>query len=409
LAAHPSWTRQVKSLRVLAICGTRPEVVKMAPVIQELKGRKTQVECLVCVTAQHREMLDQVLRVFSLCPDFDFNLMEQGQTLSQIAARVMTEVENLLARLKPHWVMVQGDTTTVMAASIAAHHSGVRVAHVEAGLRTFDRANPFPEEMNRIITDHVSDLHFAPTRLAKQNLLREGIRKESVFITGNSVVDALEWVLRQQGPTSSDYVTVFPDYRRGNHGASKVLPRKRLILVTAHRRENFGPQVLSICHAIRQIAARGDVDLVFPVHRNPNIWQPVHEALDDVDGVTLLPPIDYVSLVGLMSRSCLILTDSGGIQEEAPSLGVPVLVMRHTTERQEALDAGVARLVGTEAARIISEVNLLLDDPQAYAKMTRQDNPFGDGHAARRIVDALLTGSCDEFCSGTGHSESRWA
>lgn len=379
------------TLKVLVIFGTRPEAIKMAPVMRELQKRPDQVETYLCVTAQHREMMDQVLEIFSLTPDFDLNLMQQKQTPSQVAARVLLELEPLLDKVNPDWVLVQGDTTTVMAASIAAHHCRVKVGHVEAGLRTYDRANPFPEEMNRVVTDHISDLHFAPTRRAHQNLLNEGIDQESIFITGNTIIDALQWVVSQPVPAELKGLPIDQVSREEDQ------PGKSLILVTAHRRENFGQPIRDICQALKKIASRGDVHIIYPVHRNPNIWQPVHEALAGEANITLLAPVDYLSLVHLMKISKLVLTDSGGIQEEAPSFGVPVLVLREATERPEALEAGVARLVGTNVQAIVSQVGDLLENPASYARMAQTANPFGDGQAARRIVEILVHGTCEEF------------
>jgi UDP-N-acetylglucosamine 2-epimerase (non-hydrolysing) len=322
-------------------------------------------------------MLDQVLQLFDIRPDVDLDIMQERQTPSRVAAAVLTGLEGVLERERPDWVLVQGDTTTVMAAAIAAHHARVRVGHVEAGLRSGDRANPFPEEANRTVADHLSDLCFAPTERARANLLREGIPEASIVVTGNTVVDALLHVANQP-------------WMPGANGPLAGLPADgRLILVTAHRRESFGAPLAQICTALREIASRRDVHIAYPVHLNPNVWQPVHQALGDVPGITLLPPLDYRSLVRVMQRSYLILTDSGGIQEEAPSLGVPVLVLRTVTERPEAVEAGTARLVGTDAAPIVAETARLLDDPEAYTRMKSAGNPYGDGRAAGRIVAAL--------------------
>jgi UDP-N-acetylglucosamine 2-epimerase (non-hydrolysing) len=342
--------------------------------------------------------------VFGVSPDNDLDLMQVNQTPSQVAARVLLAVDPLLEKLQPDWVLVQGDTTTVMATSIAAHHRRVKVAHVEAGLRTYDRANPFPEEMNRVVTDHISDYHFAPTSTSRQNLLREGISPESIFITGNTVIDALQWGIEQ--PTPPEVIKLLHGFgisRKEGDGdaylksAETQAPSRRLILITAHRRENFGEPIRGICQALRQIAHRGDVHIIYPVHRNPNIWDPVHHILGAVPGITLIPPVDYLTLIHLMKHSTIILTDSGGLQEEAPSLGVPVLVLRETTERPEAVEYGAACLVGTDPDRIRSEAEKLLDDPAAYACMANAINPYGDGLASRRIVDVFLTGGCQEF------------
>jgi len=386
----------VSILKVMTIFGTRPEAIKMAPIVQRLAAEGPQVAPLVCVTAQHREMLDQVLDVFDIVPDFDLDLMQPNQTPTQVAARVLSTLDSLLQRVRPDWVLVQGDTTTVMAASIAAHYQQVRVGHVEAGLRTYDRANPFPEEMNRVVADHVSDLCFAPTNVARENLLREGIAPEQIVVTGNSVVDALLRIADR--PLSSERQHWLR--HQGLNGLLVDLQTndRELVLVTAHRRENHGEGIRGICEAVRQLAReRPELHFVYPVHRNPNVWQPVHEILSEHKGITLLPPVDYQTLIYLMKRSTLILTDSGGIQEEAPSLNVPVLVLRETTERPEAVAAGAACVVGTEPDRVIKEVIRVLDDPVLYQAMAQAKNPYGDGKAAERIVQTLVRGHSTEF------------
>ena len=325
-------------------------------------------------------MLDQVLEVFGIVPDIDLDLMQPGQTLSGLGAKVLSAMDDVLVAEQPDWVLVQGDTTTVMMSALAAQHRQVRVGHVEAGLRTHDRRNPFPEEMNRVVADHVSDLCFAPTEGARQNLLREGIADSKIVVTGNTVIDALLAVAAQRWtPPIGHVLAGLPSDRRW-------------ILVTAHRRESFGAPLNGICQALRRLVMqRGQsVHVVYPVHRNPNVWGPVHEALGGLSGITLLPPVDYRSLVYLMQRSALILTDSGGIQEEAPSLDKPVLVLRETTERPEVVAVGAARVVGTDPDRIVAETVRLLDDPAAYAQMAAAPNPFGDGQAAERIVETLL-------------------
>jgi len=367
-------------LRVLVVFGTRPEAIKMAPVIRALQARPAVFTTRTCVTAQHRDMLDQVLEVFGVVPDIDLDLMQPGQTLSGLGAKVLSAMDDVLVAEPPDWVLVQGDTTTVMMSALAAQHRQVRVGHVEAGLRTHDRRNPFPEEMNRVVADHVSDLCFAPTEGARQNLLREGIADSKIVVTGNTVIDALLAVAAQGWTPATGHVLA-------------GLPSdRRWILVTAHRRESFGAPLDGICQALRRLVTqRGkSVHVVYPVHRNPNVWGPVHEALSGLSGITLLPPVDYRSLVYLMQRSALILTDSGGIQEEAPSLDKPVLVLRETTERPEVVAVGAARVVGTDPDRIVAETVRLLDDPAAYALMAAALNPFGDGQAAERIVETLL-------------------
>jgi UDP-N-acetylglucosamine 2-epimerase (non-hydrolysing) len=323
-------------------------------------------------------MLDQMLNLFEIRPDTDLDIMEPGQGLSQTASVVLARLDPVLAEIEPDWVIVQGDTTTVMASAIAAHHRKIKVAHVEAGLRSFDRANPFPEEMNRVVADHVSDIHFAPTERAKMNLLREGIGSDSIFITGNTAVDALISICE------SPYLDMYP--------IPSYPQSKSLILVTAHRRENHGKPLRQICDALSQISTRGDVHVIYPVHRNPEVWNPVHEWLDGNDNITLLPPVEYPAMVNLMVRSKIILTDSGGIQEEAPTLGKPVLVLRSVTERPEAVEVGAARIVGTESENIVKEVNALLDNPNEYRTMAQARNPFGDGNAAQRIARILSAG-----------------
>lgn len=360
-------------MKVISVFGTRPEAVKMAPVVAELR-KHGGVESRVLVTAQHRDMLDQVLEIFDITPDYDLDVMQEDQTPTDVAAEVMRRIQPILRDEKPDWILVQGDTTTVLAASLAAFYNRVRVGHVEAGLRTHDRYNPFPEEINRVLADQLSDLHFAPTETAKNALLKEAIPPERIHVTGNTVIDALKVIVAR--PANG----VVASYPAG----------KRLVLVTAHRRENFGRPFADMLAAMKQIADRDDVHLVYPVHPNPNVRGPAHEVLGAHPHVTLLPPMDYLAFAHLMGRAHLILTDSGGIQEEAPGLGVPVLVMRHVTERPEAVAAGTAKLVGTDTAAIVREALLLLDDPAAHNAMARAVNPFGDGHAAERIV-AILT------------------
>lgn len=373
---------QMKQTRVLSIFGTRPEAIKMAPVVLALKEAKG-VESRVCVTAQHREMLDQVLQLFDIEPDIDLNLMRPNQNLSELTAQILQSLDPILTQEKPDWILVQGDTTTVMAASLAAFYRGIHVGHVEAGLRTGDKHQPFPEELNRRIASVTADLHFAPTNLSRDNLLREGIEERRVLVTGNTSIDALKLIAAKPAPDQvSGWIKEW-----GISDASK-----RLVLVTAHRRENFGEPIKQICLAIKELAERyGDsLEIVYPVHLNPNIQEPVKNILGEQSGVTLLPPVEYVSLVHLMKAAALILTDSGGIQEEATGLGKPALVLRDKTERPEGVTAGVLRLVGTEAPRIVAEASRLLDDRAAYDGMAHAENPFGDGHAAERIVRGIL-------------------
>jgi UDP-N-acetylglucosamine 2-epimerase (non-hydrolysing) len=360
------------SKTILSVFGTRPEAIKMAPVIQRLAAapKGLQLRPLVCVTAQHREMLDQVLRLFSIHPDHDLDLMREGQTLTQITAGALALLEPYLRATKPDLLLVQGDTTTTMAATLAAFYARIPVAHVEAGLRTGDPAYPFPEEINRRVTSSIATHHFAPTESARKNLLREGISEASITVTGNTVIDALLETIKTPGPLP-------PLPRRGT----------RIVLVTAHRRENFGAPLQEILRALADLAERyPDVDIVYPVHRNPNVDGPVRAALGATPGVHLLGPVDYKTFCDLMAASTLILTDSGGIQEEAPSLGIPVLVLRDETERPEAVEAGVVRLVGPHRAAIVENAAELLENPRAYAAMATRVNPYGDGHASERIV-----------------------
>ncbi|MDD5467952.1 MAG: UDP-N-acetylglucosamine 2-epimerase (non-hydrolyzing) [Anaerolineales bacterium] len=377
----------MSKLRVLSIFGTRPEAVKMAPVVRALADAPG-VESLVCVTAQHREMLDQVTGLFGVQPDIDLDLMRPDQSLAELTAAIFTHLDPVLERLKPDWVLVQGDTTTVMAAALLAYYRRVRVGHVEAGLRTGDKWQPFPEEINRRVAGVVTDLHFAPTEWARQNLLREAVPANRVVVTGNPVIDALRYVASL--PPTPEVGALLE--RIGMVSASGEPSGARLVLVTAHRRENFGKPLEAICAALKAIAEYygESLRLVYPVHLNPNVQEPVYRLLAGVPNIFLLPPMDYLPWVHLIKRATLMLTDSGGLQEEAPGLGVPVLVLREVTERPEGVQAGTVRLVGADAKRILSETRRLLDDPQAYAAMAHAVNPYGDGQAAVRIVQALL-------------------
>ncbi len=352
----------------------------MAPVIQAL-AQTPGIESHVCVTAQHREMLDQVLSLFDIHPDVDLNLMREDQALAELSASIFTHLDPVLEKIQPDWVLVQGDTTTVAITALLAYYRRIRVGHVEAGLRTHDKWQPFPEEINRRVAGVAADLHFAPTEWARHNLLDEGVAEKAIIVTGNPVIDALHVVARQPEPSQ---VTAL----RNKLG---IVPSgQRLILVTAHRRENFGQPLENICAALKKLAGRGDVEIIYPVHLNPNVQEPVYRLLGNVAHITLLPPLDYLPLVHLMKCATLVLTDSGGIQEEAPTFGVPVLVLRQVTERPEGIEAGILELVGTERGRIFQAASRLLDDPAEHAKMARAVNPFGDGHAAGRIVRALL-------------------
>jgi UDP-N-acetylglucosamine 2-epimerase (non-hydrolysing) len=368
------------NMRVLSVFGTRPEAVKMAPVVRELK-RTPGIEARVCVTAQHRQMLDQVLDLFDLHPDVDLDLMRDDQSLAELSAAIFTRLDPVLEKLKPDWVLVQGDTTTVAVTSLLAYYRRIRVGHVEAGLRTHDKWQPFPEEINRRVAGVVADLHFAPTEWARRNLLAEGVPQRAIAVTGNPVIDALQTVAGQPEPLAVTRLLLELGVTPGG---------KRLILVTAHRRENFGAPLEQVCAALQDLAGRGDVELVYPVHLNPNVQEPVRRLLGNVAHVTLLPPQDYLPLVHLMKRATLVLTDSGGIQEEAPAFGVPVLVLRQVTERPEGVEAGVLKLVGTDRQLIVTQAGRLLDDPVVYAGMAHAANPFGDGHASGKIVRSLL-------------------
>lgn len=368
-------------MKILIVFGTRPEAIKMAPVVKRLTSTPG-LQVQVCVTGQHRQMLDQVLDLFGIVPDIDLNIMRPGQDLTDITAAVLTALRDVLAAGNYDRLLVHGDTTTTMAATLAAFYARVPVAHVEAGLRTGNLAAPWPEEMNRAVVGRIADLHFAPTETARSSLLAENVAADSIHVTGNTVIDALQEVvarLEADPALGSGIAAGFPF----------LDPARRMILVTGHRRENFGAGFEQICHALKQIAAARDVQVVYPVHLNPNVQEPVRRILGDAPSVHLIAPQDYLPFVWLMNRAHLIITDSGGVQEEAPALGKPVLVLRDTTERPEALAAGTVRLVGTDAARIEAEALQLLDSPAAYAAMARALNPYGDGRAAERIAAVL--------------------
>lgn len=367
--------------KIMLVFGTRPEAIKMAPVVRALYEIK-QWDVKVCVTAQHRQMLDQVLALFGIVPDFDLNLMKQGQDLTDITNSVLVGMRDVFEQWKPDLVLVHGDTTTAMSASLASHYAKIPVAHVEAGLRTNNIYSPWPEEMNRRMVGRVASLHFAPTEIARTNLLLEGCANDSVYVTGNTVIDALLSVVEK---ISIDGTLKQELYER----FAFIREDKRLILVTGHRRENFGKGFEDICKALRNIAERDDVEIVYPVHLNPNVQEPVLRILGGCSNIHLIEPLDYLPFVYLMNRAYILLTDSGGIQEEAPSLGKPVLVMRDTTERPEAVSAGTVRLVGTDTPNIVSAVIELLDDIKKYEQMSQAYNPYGDGQAAQRIVGIL--------------------
>jgi UDP-N-acetylglucosamine 2-epimerase len=390
--------------KIMLVFGTRPEAIKMCPLVKEFQKHPEAFETMVCVTGQHREMLDQVLQIFDVKPDFDLNIMKQGQDLYDVTSRVLTGMRDVLDETKPDVVLVHGDTTTSMAAAMAAFYREIPVGHVEAGLRTHNIYSPWPEEMNRQITGRIATFDFAPTQLSRQNLLDEGVAPEKITVTGNTVIDALHWVV--ENVMKKGYLPKDPSVAS--------LPRgdRRLVLITGHRRENFGEGFISMCMAIRDLAFKyQDVDFVYPMHLNPNVRKPIREIFGEMadqvghDGNSMgrvdsvipgstgnlffIEPLDYLDFVYLMSRSYFVLTDSGGIQEEAPGLGKPVLVMRDTTERPEALDAGTVRLVGTDYNKIMEEVSALLDDRKHYETMSHAINPYGDGKACSRIVDKL--------------------
>jgi UDP-N-acetylglucosamine 2-epimerase (non-hydrolysing) len=376
----------IKAMRILSIFGTRPEAVKMAPVVRQLSAT-AGVESLVCVTAQHRQMLDQVLQLFQITPNVDLDIMRPNQTLAGLTANLFTHLDPVLSDIHPDWVLIQGDTTTVMAAALLAYYHRIKIGHVEAGLRTHNKWHPFPEEINRRIAGVAADLHFAPTDWARQNLLNEGVPADQIILTGNPVIDALHMV------SNLPPCTELHALLEGLDLPDEIPMRSpRLILVTAHRRENFGAPLRNICTALRALAEHyGDaIRIIYPVHLNPNVQMVANRLLGDIPNINLLPPLDYLPFVQLIQRATLVLTDSGGLQEEAPGLGVPVLVLRQVTERPEGVQAGTVRLVGTERDAIISESRRLLDDPMAYQEMAKAVNPYGDGHAAQRIVQALL-------------------
>jgi UDP-N-acetylglucosamine 2-epimerase len=361
---------------VLCVFGTRPEAIKMAPVVRALAARPADFRPVVCVTNQHQEMLDQVLEIFELEVAHSLQVMTNGQTPGDVTVRVLERLPAVLASTRPAAVLVQGDTTTTFAAALAAFYARIPVGHVEAGLRTYRKDSPFPEELNRQMTTVLADWHYAPTNWSRDNLLRAGVPAEAVTVTGNPVTDALRWIADKVGDGSD----VVP-------GLGKSA---RMILVTAHRRENFGAPFVEMCEGLRALVERNpDVELVYPVHLNPNVQEPVRRILSGLERVHLLAPVDYATLVALLKRAELVVTDSGGIQEEAPSLGKPVLVMRDTTERPEGVEAGTAKLVGTDRARIVAETERLLHDPAAYAAMAHAHNPYGDGHAGEHIADTL--------------------
>lgn len=375
------------SLKVCVAFGTRPEAIKMAPVVKALK-QQPEVDCAICVTGQHRQMLDQVLKLFGLEPQIDLNIMQAGQDLYDITARVLLGMRDALAKLQPDVLLVHGDTTTCFAAGLAAFYAGIPVAHVEAGLRTGNMRAPFPEEANRALVGRITQFHFSPTQTARQNLLKENVADSNIYVTGNTVIDAL---LSVRDSIANYPPSFWHQYLQPSLLEQLDVPGTRTILITGHRRENFGRGFTELCEAIRQLAlSNPSVRFVYPVHLNPNVQKPVKEILGAVDNVHLIEPLDYLPFVFLMNRCHLVLTDSGGVQEEAPSLGKPVLVMRDVTERPEAVEAGTVKLVGTNREKIVTSIQELLDDQDAYERMSRAHNPYGDGEAAPRIASTLL-------------------
>lgn len=378
----------------MLVFGTRPEAIKMAPLVKEFQKHPDTFQTIVCVTGQHREMLDQVLNIFDIRPDFDLNIMKQGQDLYDVTARVLTGMRDVLREAQPDVVLVHGDTTTSTAAALAAFYQQIPVGHVEAGLRTHNILSPWPEEMNRQITGRIASYHFAPTALSRQNLLQENVDDANITVTGNTVIDALYWVVDRIKNDRSLDAELEEVLRHAGYDVNRLADGRPLVLITGHRRENFGDGFINMCTAIKQLTERyPNVDFVYPMHLNPNVRRPIHEVFGDdlsnLGNMYFIEPLEYLSFVYLMEKSTIVLTDSGGIQEEAPGLGKPVLVMRDTTERPEALEAGTVKLVGTDREKIINEVSTLLDDAAAYARMSQAVNPYGDGLACSRIVERL--------------------
>lgn len=378
----------------MLVFGTRPEAIKMAPLVKEFQRYAEEFDTVVCVSGQHRELLDQVLSIFDIVPDYDLHVMKQGQDLYDITSRVLLGMRDVLRESKPDVVLVHGDTTTSMAAALAAFYQQIPVGHVEAGLRTHNIYSPWPEEMNRLITGRIATYNFAPTQLSRQNLLNEAVKDDSIFVTGNTVIDALHWVVDKIREEKTLSQSLAEELRRGGYDTSRLANGKKLVLITGHRRENFGEGFLQMCRAIKSLTERyPEVDFVYPMHLNPNVRKPIHEVfgekLDGLKNMFFIEPLEYLSFVFLMEKAHIVLTDSGGIQEEAPGLGKPVLVMRDTTERPEAVEAGTVRLVGTDYDAIVDNVSTLLDNQDVYNRMSQAVNPYGDGYACSRIVEAL--------------------
>lgn len=392
LSIHQSFKIMKK---IMLVFGTRPEAIKMAPLVKEFQKYPTDFQTIVCVTGQHREMLDQVLDIFDITPDYDLNIMKSGQDLYDVTSRVLLGLRVVLKEVMPDVVLVHGDTTTSTAAALAAFYMQIPVGHVEAGLRTHDIYSPWPEEMNRQLTGRLATYHFAPTLLSRQNLLDEGVDAAKITVTGNTVIDALYWVVRQFKQQTSLSQDISSGLLRAGYDIKRLDNGKRLVLITGHRRENFGDGFINMCQAIKTLTEQyPEVDFVYPMHLNPNVRRPIHqvfgERLDNLANMFFIEPLEYLSFVYLMELTTIVLTDSGGIQEEAPGLGKPVLVMRDTTERPEALSAGTVKLVGTDYEKITTEVARLLSDKEAYDKMSKAVNPYGDGMACQRIVARLM-------------------
>ena len=380
--------------KIMLVFGTRPEAIKMAPLVKEFQKHPEEFETIVCVTGQHREMLDQVLHIFDIRPDYDLNIMKQGQDLYDVTARVLTGMRDIFKVCRPDVVLVHGDTTTSTAAALAAFYQQIPVGHIEAGLRTHNIYSPWPEEMNRQITGRIATYDFAPTPLSRENLLKENVTDSQITVTGNTVIDALYWVVDKIKSDKALDKSLENELAKAGYDVNRLSEGKKLVLITGHRRENFGEGFINMCTAIKDLTIKyPDVDFVYPMHLNPNVRKPIHEVfgenLSGFGNMFFIEPLEYLSFVYLMEKSTIVLTDSGGIQEEAPGLGKPVLVMRDTTERPEALDAGTVKLVGTDYDKIVNEVSRLLDDPAAYEKMSKAVNPYGDGKACGRIVGRL--------------------
>ena len=381
--------------KIMLVFGTRPEAIKMAPLVKEFQQRPDEFQTIVCVTGQHREMLDQVLHIFEITPDYDLNIMKQGQDLYDVTARVLLGMRDVLKEVQPDVVLVHGDTTTSTAAALAAFYQQIPVGHVEAGLRTHNIYSPWPEEMNRQLTGRLATYHFAPTPLSRQNLLAEGVNEKHITVTGNTVIDALYMVVDKIKRDKVLDAELEKLLKQSGYDVNRLSAGKKLVLITGHRRENFGDGFISMCRAIKALTEKyPEVDFVYPMHLNPNVRKPIHEVFgEDLSGLGnmfFIEPLEYLSFVYLMEKSTIVLTDSGGIQEEAPGLGKPVLVMRDTTERPEALEAGTVKLVGTDYDKIIKEVSALIEDREYYDRMSKAVNPYGDGKACQRITDRLM-------------------